>query len=85
MAAKREWCENSQGHRHNLGSRAVHTPRFAHGQGLCRGRHPHTVSAGRGGWLRRDEQEQSLRVTISVPRAAQVAPQATVARVWWSG
>lgn len=59
MAASREWCEESQGHRHNLAGRTVHIPRFTLGQGLCHGRYLRTAHSvcWVSGWPRREEQE----------------------------
>lgn len=71
MDARRQWCEESQGHRRNLAGRAVDTPRFTLGQGLSAcgrylrtahtARRPAGCRGGRGGRSRNWDRSSVLR------------------------
>lgn len=81
MDARRQWCEESQGHRRNLAGRAVDTPRFTLGQGLSAcgrylrtahtARRPAGCRGGRGGRSRNRDRSSVLR--------AQATPEGTLA------
>lgn len=86
MAAKREFGENSQGHRHNLASRTVHTPLFDHGQGLL----PWEASPRSVCWMQGAVAEEGRAGTgtqsllLGLVRLHQ-RPLWLVARVWGHG